>query len=1103
MYLQRTYISRHGDGLIIHKNLLWLSTKKLLFSLVLYFSLCSGIWAAEQKWHLLAEFEISEASPRVIFVNNTSTLSQVRLKVDDVVLETQDALLERGTSAIFYLPKQTTGLVLLEIHRIYKVSTEQTSNIRKVIIKNDNDEIIYKTLSKALSLWQLKDQVAQENAVNILENLIRTNKVGFNEPWTYLVQSYLWMLNEFEKTDECKNVASTFLKSANASAILKNTHLEAIWSIRWAQWRCENHNLPFTQNDSDINLLLQQISETENISLAWQLNREQIRSELANSEIIKGIIQKNLKGMEKGREELEFAIQRVKNIGEEQLLAQFFNMISPYYIENGSYEKGEKLLLESIELHRKAGKSKRLADSLNNLVRLYKRMGVRGSAIDHILEAIEIEEEYPIRTEKGFLFLQLAQIFSDLGNDKIAMLHFTSAKQIFSNKSNNYGVAQAQLGEGVSLRNLGLLDESIKIHLQALAYFNDEQEEVFVRYALLAKMELLRSSLLTREQVFLTESTEISYLESIEKGIEDNLVSSEKMRRIIFLAEYYLTKNNVSKFLDYRNRVVDLFLNIPITSLREERLDFGKLSMLYLKDTRQFQELDIEIKSIQDLIWSIRSQIDTIYLGPIWSKKSEEVLSVYIDYLVEQAIETGSFSAFEKLFIFLEKNSALSLRTNISRAGMTNSHEQKLVRETKFSEIEAMNANDENSRGYALQKVAKRRLKIKSLGVDKPKPIKFVNDLSEVQAKLFEDELLLRIYVGEKKTIALYLTNSTWNLRLLPGRKELEQYISFTLQESADRSIISKPWSQKLSDLLGLTLIDWNEINRLILIPSEGFHGVPFNALNISKTNNYLPLAKLTNVIRTHSVSDYLSDIDSSSDSDDSIDIAIFADPIFDQSNLVNFSSKAFIQEKAYRNWTDNLYRLRGTAEEARSIQQLFEDKTVITALGNKATTDALLSKEMRTAKLLHIASHGYFSVETPGVVGIATTKTSEKDSGLVTLTELYNYNFHSNLVVISGCETQLGVNNNSEGFDGLAKGFLSKGAGSVIGTLWSISDKPTAKFMGLFYKFLKLNGGNASEALNKTRQLFIKSGPYKHPFFWSGFILTSANRAYETNVFR
>jgi CHAT domain-containing protein len=86
-------------------------------------------------------------------------------------------------------------------------------------------------------------------------------------------------------------------------------------------------------------------------------------------------------------------------------------------------------------------------------------------------------------------------------------------------------------------------------------------------------------------------------------------------------------------------------------------------------------------------------------------------------------------------------------------------------------------------------------------------------------------------------------------------------------------------------------------------------------------------------------------------------------------------------------------------------------------------------------------------------------------------------------------------------GVRSLADAFLVQGAGSVVGTLWSVSDDATAALMGAFYRELASNSGNSSQALHAARRELIESPRFSHPYYWAGVVLESSNRSVDREV--
>jgi CHAT domain-containing protein len=222
--------------------------------------------------------------------------------------------------------------------------------------------------------------------------------------------------------------------------------------------------------------------------------------------------------------------------------------------------------------------------------------------------------------------------------------------------------------------------------------------------------------------------------------------------------------------------------------------------------------------------------------------------------------------------------------------------------------------------------------------------------------------------------------------------------------------------------------------------------------------------------------------------------IVVFADPIEGPLR----AASAQLHPSPGARWADGLFSLPSSRTEAAGIARIFATHKVKSYLGPAATTQVLLSREVRAASVLHIATHGYFSDATPDIVGLATSGSAGVGGGFLGLTELFTERFSSRLVVISGCETMRGKDYNGWGVRSLADGFVTQGAGSVVGALWSISDVGTAELMEAFYASLHRSDGNSSLALSVAQRLLAESRRLYDPYFWAGIVLESTNRSFD-----
>jgi CHAT domain-containing protein len=192
---------------------------------------------------------------------------------------------------------------------------------------------------------------------------------------------------------------------------------------------------------------------------------------------------------------------------------------------------------------------------------------------------------------------------------------------------------------------------------------------------------------------------------------------------------------------------------------------------------------------------------------------------------------------------------------------------------------------------------------------------------------------------------------------------------------------------------------------------------------------------------------------------------------------------------------------LGNTAREARAIQAVFPDATVLSAA--QATEFAV--KQINAPRVLHLATHGFFLSE-PGLsadskianpllrsgLALANANLRDKDGtddGILTALEASGLRlWGTKLVVLSACDTGVGEVRNREGVYGLRRAFVLAGAESLVMSLWPVSDYTTRELMTNYYRNLKQNLGRG-EALRLVQLEMLRRDPKLHPFYWANFI--------------
>ena len=175
---------------------------------------------------------------------------------------------------------------------------------------------------------------------------------------------------------------------------------------------------------------------------------------------------------------------------------------------------------------------------------------------------------------------------------------------------------------------------------------------------------------------------------------------------------------------------------------------------------------------------------------------------------------------------------------------------------------------------------------------------------------------------------------------------------------------------------------------------------------------------------------------------------------------------------------------LNHTQTEAQYISGLFNGDTLI---GSQATSQAFL-ESAQSYGILHLATHAQVNMDQIEKSCLYFSPDSLSNENLY-ISDLYNLNFPTDLVVLSACETGVGEVIKGEGVVSLARGFAYAGASSIVTSLWRVRDNSTSEFMKVFYENLK-NGERKSEALRNAKLDFIDSNPqYAHPFYWAPFV--------------
>lgn len=211
----------------------------------------------------------------------------------------------------------------------------------------------------------------------------------------------------------------------------------------------------------------------------------------------------------------------------------------------------------------------------------------------------------------------------------------------------------------------------------------------------------------------------------------------------------------------------------------------------------------------------------------------------------------------------------------------------------------------------------------------------------------------------------------------------------------------------------------------------------------------------------------------------------------------------------------DSVFReLPNSRIEVESIAEILRrSKFEVTSyVGMNGTEESFLNMHGKSPQILHLATHGFYYTPTQAneidylkgysdamslsglIMSGGNAAWSGKKlpegvlGGVLTANNISCLDFsNTDMVVLSACQTGQG-NVTSEGLYGLQRAFKKAGVGTMVMTLWSVSDKVATEFMIKFYEMLAVNDWDKHKAFEQAKS-FIRTN-YSDPYYWAAFVM-------------
>ena len=208
--------------------------------------------------------------------------------------------------------------------------------------------------------------------------------------------------------------------------------------------------------------------------------------------------------------------------------------------------------------------------------------------------------------------------------------------------------------------------------------------------------------------------------------------------------------------------------------------------------------------------------------------------------------------------------------------------------------------------------------------------------------------------------------------------------------------------------------------------------------------------------------------------------------------------------------------QLPGSLEEVERIEQILHNHNYQVSLltGKRGSEESFLNLHGQSPQILHLATHGFYyspekaqhieflkgyfdAMSLSGLVmsggnaaWMGKRHSDEALGGILTGHQIARIDLRgTEMVVLSACQSGQGAAT-SEGLFGLQRAFKKAGVGTILMTLWSISDQKATEFMVQFYECLadSKNKWDKRKAFAKAQKIF--RARYPDPYYWAAFIM-------------
>ncbi len=758
--------------------------------------------------------------------------------------------------------------------------------------------------------------------------------------------------------------------------------------------------------------------------------------------------------------EKAYAIYKSNRITKYNIIEFCLKPLANNYTRLGDVDRAEDILKITIEKAQKENNTAQIIAGYSNLAIVYRTKGAYKTAINYLNLALGFSVKKPIKS----------RLYSDLAINYFFLNEVEKAKEnsLLSNKLNIKKNNSISARNAITLGNCFIAQKEFD---KALIEFGKALKTAKIAFG---KNDREVAKIYNRiAEVYMSQTQFKKALNFYQKSLQTLLPKYNP--KTVFenpLTMYFYPENTLKESLDGRANTL-IQTNNYKKALKNFDLAFNvedKLRTSYLSQNSkliQQHENRNRSESCIDLCFKLYQQTS----NNVWLERAfqyaEQSKSLVLLEVKEAAFLKSSFKN-DSLFILEKKLAFKSAQLNKSIIIET-------LKEEKASVALLVNLTKKRNEISNKIQLLKQQIKLKYPQILLQKDSLIT--VKDVRKKLLKNnELLVEFFDGKNNIYVFSISKSNpISINKIIKTKKVNEQISEFINLFADaRGTALQNNVQKYTELgfkLYKNLFNTKLHKNTIIIPDGLFSFIPFDAL-ITKKTTIVNFEKLPYLLHKSVIS-----------------YAFSASILMHENTIIQNNKNSFIGFfPIFKNNYRNLSELSYTKQEAKSIKNYVNGKFLFNSNASKEA----FNKQAKKYSIIHLSTHA-----TAG--NYYTPPAIEFYDKTLYLPEIYGYNFQTDLLVLSACETGLGTLRKGEGAMSLARGFSYAGVKNLLVSLWKVNDKSTEKLMAGFYKEYTKTA-NKAIALHNSKQNYLNdktiSASKKSPYYWASFVYIG-----ETNL--